>query len=95
MIVYDPDWNPMVDLQATDRALRIGQKRDVQIYRLMVDSSVEENIYRRQVFKKYLSERVLENPTINRVFEEQSLYELFKYPKAEFIKDDDPEVTIN
>lgn len=94
VIVYDPDWNPMVDLQATDRALRIGQKRDVQIFRLMVDSSVEENIYRRQVFKKYLSERVLENPTINRVFEEQSLYELFKYPKAEFIKDDDTEITV-
>lgn len=47
VIIFDPDWNPMVDTQATDRALRIGQKRDVIIYRLLVDDTVEEKIYHR------------------------------------------------
>jgi DNA excision repair protein ERCC-6 len=47
VIIFDPDWNPMNDLQATDRALRIGQKRDVTIYRFIVDDSIEEKIYHR------------------------------------------------
>jgi SNF2 family DNA or RNA helicase len=41
------DWNPMVDIQATDRALRIGQRREVKIYRLYLEDSVEEKIYHR------------------------------------------------
>ena len=47
VVVFDPDWNPMVDLQATERALRIGQKRDVSIYRLVCEDTVEEKIYHR------------------------------------------------
>ena len=47
VVIFDPDWNPMVDIQATDRALRIGQQRDVIIYRLLVDDTVEEKIYHR------------------------------------------------
>lgn len=47
VVIFDPDWNPMVDIQATDRALRIGQKRDVVIYRLIIDDTVEEKIYHR------------------------------------------------
>jgi DNA excision repair protein ERCC-6 len=47
VVIFDPDWNPMVDMQATDRALRIGQKRDVIIYRLLIDDTVEEKIYQR------------------------------------------------
>jgi len=47
VVIFDPDWNPMVDIQATDRALRIGQKRDVAIYRFVVDDTIEEKIYHR------------------------------------------------
>ena len=47
VVIFDPDWNPMVDIQATDRALRIGQQREVVIYRLLVDDTVEEKIYHR------------------------------------------------
>lgn len=47
VIIFDPDWNPMIDIQATDRALRIGQKRDVEIYRFVVEDSLEEKIYHR------------------------------------------------
>ncbi|KAI3379574.1 hypothetical protein SNEBB_007410 [Seison nebaliae] len=44
VIFYDSDWNPQVDLQATDRAHRIGQKGIVKVFRLLSDQSVDERI---------------------------------------------------
>jgi len=40
VIIYDSDWNPMVDIQAIDRAHRIGQIRPVTIYRFVTEDSV-------------------------------------------------------
>lgn len=51
VVVFDPDWNPMVDQQATDRALRLkadgSESHKVVIYRLLVDDTVEEKVYHR------------------------------------------------
>lgn len=47
----DPSWNPATDAQAVDRAYRIGQQKDVVVYRLITCGTVEEKIYRRQIFK--------------------------------------------
>ena len=44
VIFYDSDWNPAMDAQAQDRAHRIGQTREVHIYRLVSSDTVEENI---------------------------------------------------
>ena len=52
VIVFDPNWNPSHDLQAQDRAYRIGQTRDVRVYRLITAGSIEENIYLRQIYKQ-------------------------------------------
>ncbi|KAL2477677.1 Protein CHROMATIN REMODELING 24 [Forsythia ovata] len=49
VIVVDPAWNPSTDNQSVDRAYKIGQKKDVIVYRLMMCSTVEEKIYRKQV----------------------------------------------
>merc|ERR1712139_448814 len=51
VIFYDSDWNPAMDRQATDRAHRIGQTRDVHIYRFITQHTVEENIWTRQLQK--------------------------------------------
>jgi SNF2 family DNA or RNA helicase len=51
-IILDPDWNPANDNQAVDRCYRIGQKRNVIVYRLISIGGIEELIYRRQIFKK-------------------------------------------
>jgi SNF2 family DNA or RNA helicase len=51
VIIFDPSWNPAEDRQAVDRAFRIGQKKDVVVYRLIMASSVEEKMYEKQVFK--------------------------------------------
>ncbi|KAK5611796.1 DNA excision repair protein ERCC-6-like [Crenichthys baileyi] len=54
VVIYDPSWNPATDAQAVDRVYRIGQKENVVIYRLITCGTVEEKIYRRQVFKDSL-----------------------------------------
>ena len=44
VIIYDSDWNPQMDLQAMDRAHRIGQKKEVSVFRFCTDNSVEEKV---------------------------------------------------
>ena len=51
VILFDSDWNPQVDLQAIDRAHRIGQRKQVIIYRLVTEGSVEEKIVERAARK--------------------------------------------
>lgn len=62
VVLFDPDWNPMTDLQSRERAWRLGQKREVVIYRLITKGTIEEKIYQRQIFKLLLSNRILDNP---------------------------------
>ena len=52
VVVVDPNWNPSYDLQAQDRAYRIGQTRDVQVFRLVSAGTMEEIIYARQIYKQ-------------------------------------------
>lgn len=47
VLIYDPDWNPTTDIQARERAWRIGQKKSVLIYRLLTSGTIEEKIYHR------------------------------------------------
>ncbi|KAK1653755.1 hypothetical protein QYE76_071560 [Lolium multiflorum] len=46
VIVVDPAWNPITDNQSVDRAYRIGQTKDVIVYRLMTFGTIEEKIYK-------------------------------------------------
>ena len=47
VIFYDNDWNPTMDAQATDRAHRIGQTRDVYVYQLVTMGTIEDRIVKR------------------------------------------------
>ena len=77
VVIFDPDWNPSTDTQARERAWRIGQTRDVTIYRLLTSGTIEEKIYHRQIFKQLLVNRVLKDPTQKRFFKSNDLYDLF------------------
>lgn len=68
VLLFDPDWNPSTDIQARERAWRIGQKRDVTIYRLITSGTIEEKIYQRQVYKQFLTNKVLRDPKQKRFF---------------------------
>ena len=56
--MYDPDWNPSTDMQARERAWRIGQRREVTVYRLITSGTIEEKVYHRQIYKQFLTEKV-------------------------------------
>jgi DNA helicase INO80 len=58
VIFYDNDWNPTMDAQATDRAHRIGQTKEVSVYRLITRHSVEENILKRAKQKENVQSSV-------------------------------------
>ncbi|KAG9194029.1 DNA excision repair protein ERCC-6-like 2 [Alternaria panax] len=52
VVVMDPHWNPAYDLQAQDRAYRIGQTRNVEVFRLISSGTIEEVVYARQIYKQ-------------------------------------------
>ncbi|CAI5725279.1 hypothetical protein KXD40_003559 [Peronospora effusa] len=77
VVVFDPDWNPSTDLQARERAWRIGQLKPVTVYRFVTAGTIEEKIYHRQIFKQYLSSKVLHEAKRKRCFNKHSLRDLF------------------
>lgn len=64
VIHFDPWWNPAVESQATDRAHRIGQKKDVEVIKLVAKGTIEENIINLQNDKKDLIEDILSGNSI-------------------------------
>lgn len=77
VIFYDSDWNPAMDAQAQDRAHRIGQTRDVHIYRLVSEHTVEENILKKAQQKRHLDFLVMaEGQFTTDFFSKASLREL-------------------
>ena len=78
VIHYDPWWNMSAENQATDRAYRIGQKNNVQVYKLITKNSIEEKIYELQEKKSKLIDNMLSTQTtfINKLNKEDIL-ELF------------------
>ena len=60
VIFYDLDWNPQMDKQCQDRAHRIGQTRDVHIYKFVSEHTIEVNILRKSNQKRLLDEVVIQ-----------------------------------
>lgn len=60
VVIFDSDWNPHQDLQAQDRAHRIGQKNEVRVLRLVTVNSVEERILAAAKYKLNLDEKVIQ-----------------------------------
>ncbi|KAF8933683.1 hypothetical protein BGZ47_010762 [Haplosporangium gracile] len=60
VILYDSDWNPQVDLQAQDRAHRIGQKKQVYVFRFVTENGIEEKVLERAAQKLRLDQLVIQ-----------------------------------
>ena len=76
-IIFDPDWNPSTDVQARERAWRIGQTKEVTVYRLILSGTIEEKVYHRQVYKQFMTDKVLKDPRQKRFFKAKDLSDLF------------------
>lgn len=81
VIFVEHDWNPMKDLQAMDRAHRIGQKKVVNVYRLITRNSLEEKIMGLQKFKMLTANTVVsdQNASMETMATDQ-LFDLFDAP---------------
>ena len=60
VIFYDSDWNPAMDQQAQDRCHRIGQTREVHIYRLISEGTIEESILQKAIQKRQLDNMAIQ-----------------------------------
>lgn len=79
LILYDNDWNPLVDLQAMARIQRDGQTRPVFIYRLFTTGAIDEKIFQRQLMKNNLSDMFIDDKveSMLNVFDYEDLKDLF------------------
>ncbi|KAK9748335.1 hypothetical protein RND81_02G050600 [Saponaria officinalis] len=88
VIFYDSDWNPAMDQQAQDRCHRIGQTREVHIYRLVSESTIEENILKKANQKRALDDLVIQSGGYNtEFFKKLDPMELFSGHKIAPVKD--------
>ena len=79
VIHYDPWWNLSAENQATDRTYRIGQKRNVQVYKLITKNSIEEKIYELQKRKETLIDSMLStNQTFISKLSKEDIMNLFE-----------------
>jgi SNF2 family DNA or RNA helicase len=81
VIHFDPWWNPAVEQQASDRAHRIGQKKTVEVIRLIAKGSIEEKIYKIQEKKKEIIKNVVDSNAGEEILlsnmDEKDIKELF------------------
>uniref|UniRef100_A0A8C9W8P2 Snf2-related CREBBP activator protein n=1 Tax=Scleropages formosus TaxID=113540 RepID=A0A8C9W8P2_SCLFO len=93
VVFYDSDWNPTMDAQAQDRCHRIGQTRDVHIYRLISERTVEENILKKANQKRMLGDMAIEGGNFTTAFfKQQTIRELFDVSEGD--KKEEPNLPI-
>lgn len=79
VIIFDPWWNPMAEMQAIDRAHRIGQTQSVNVYRLITKGTIEEKIIKLQEKKKFLFDNLVgESGDLFKKLTWEDVKELFK-----------------
>lgn len=84
VIFYDSDWNPTMDAQAQDRCHRIGQTRDVHIYRLVSEKTIEENILKKANQKRMLGDLAIEGGNFTTAyFKSSTIQDLFTVDTVE------------
>ncbi|OCT98562.1 chromodomain-helicase-DNA-binding protein 1 isoform X2 [Xenopus laevis] len=105
VVIFDSDWNPQNDLQAQARAHRIGQKKQVNIYRLVTKGSVEEDIIERAKKKMVLDHLVIQRmdttgktvlhtgstPSSSTPFNKEELSAILKFGAEELFKEPEGE----
>lgn len=95
VILYDSDWNPQADLQAQDRAHRIGQKRQVQVFRFVTEHTIEEKVVERAQQKLKLDAMIVQQGRLNRKdkLSRDDLLEAVRFGADKVFKSKDSSIT--
>ncbi|KAJ8908028.1 hypothetical protein NDN08_008125 [Rhodosorus marinus] len=91
VILYDSDWNPQADLQAMDRAHRIGQKKPVNVYRLISENTLEERVLGKAMQKLHLDSLVIQSGSLTeskKGVQKEELLDMIRYGADSFFKVD-------
>jgi len=91
VVLYDSDWNPQADLQAMDRAHRIGQTKQVYVFRFITENSVEERMLERAAQKLRLDQLVIQQgrTQINKAANKEELMEMVTHGADKIINSTD------
>ncbi|CUM66719.1 uncharacterized protein PRCAT00004399001 [Priceomyces carsonii] len=98
VILFDSDWNPQADLQAMDRAHRIGQTKQVKVFRFVTENAIEEKVLERATQKLRLDQLVIQqgrnssNVQSNKAASKGDLLNMIQYGASNVFSktDDDP-----
>lgn len=95
VVLYDSDWNPQMDLQAQDRAHRIGQKKQVIVYRFVTQDTIEEKIIERANIKLRLDAMVIQQGRIatGKKLTKQDMMEMIRFGADKVFKSTDGTIT--
>ena len=98
VIIFDSDWNPQMDLQAMDRAHRIGQTKQVNVYRLVTKDSLEERMIERQCLRLKLDSLVIQTGRLaprHKSLDKDELQEMLHYGADQIFNatNDDTDIT--
>eukprot|EP00026_Physarum_polycephalum_P000788 Phypoly_transcript_00789.p1 GENE.Phypoly_transcript_00789~~Phypoly_transcript_00789.p1 ORF type:complete len:1293 (+),score=424.61 Phypoly_transcript_00789:569-3880(+) len=96
VILYDSDWNPQVDLQAQDRAHRIGQTKQVKVFRFVSEGTMEEKIIERAEMKLQLDALVIQQGRLvdtNKAMGHDELLSMIKYGADQIFSSKDSTIT--
>ncbi|MDR1859345.1 MAG: DEAD/DEAH box helicase [Bacteroidales bacterium] len=78
VFVTDPWWNPAVEMQAINRAHRIGQDKKVFVYRFITEDTIEEKIMRLQERKSLLAQKFIQSNNPLKIFSQEEILQLFE-----------------
>ena len=87
VIIFDSDWNPQADLQAQDRAHRIGQTKQVKVFRFVTENTIEEKVLERAMQKLRLDQLVIQHgrQTSNTAFSQEDLLGMVRHGVKEIM----------
>lgn len=91
VILYDSDWNPQMDLQAQDRAHRIGQTKQVRVFRFITENSIEEKIIERAERKLYLDAAIVQQGRLmeqNKQLSKDEMMQMVRFGADEIFRSD-------
>lgn len=88
VILFDSDWNPHNDIQAQARAHRMGQKKEVMIYRMVTRASIEERMMQKAKGKLVLEHLVVRKMNKNQDFRQEELDDILRFGAAELFTEE-------
>uniref|UniRef100_A0A7S4BX57 Uncharacterized protein n=1 Tax=Chrysotila carterae TaxID=13221 RepID=A0A7S4BX57_CHRCT len=96
VIIYDSDWNPQADLQAMDRAHRIGQKKEVKVFRFVTADSIEEKVVERAELKLQMDYAVIQQGRLaekQKALSKEEALAVVRYGADKVFRADDADIT--